>query len=407
MNDGYARGRHHTPGPVELDRTGWRRPWVQLKYYRSHPHVFPAMIQTASPDATPGAWATVYDKEGRVFGAGLWNPRSRVPLRVLHQGAEPVNDDFLGTQLDRALDLRLNFLGLPERTDSFRAVHSDGDGLSGLIVDRFGDVLSVQVHSLGVWQRLPAWLERLHARLGTQRTVVEVDPEVARNEGIRPGDRKSDDVRAVKIREDGVRFEVDFGTGHKTGFFCDQRDNRRKLAGWVKDRRVLDLCCYTGGFSLAAKVSGGASEVTGVDLDEQAIQQARRNANLNNARVNWVHCDAFSFARQMRKDGKRFDVVVLDPPKLVFDREEEDGFRRYEDLNILGISITEPGGLLVTCSCSGQLSAEEFERLVVRAAQKMDRKLQFLDHTGAGPDHPVMSNCPEGSYLKVLWAKVW
>lgn len=410
MNDGHVQDRHR-PGPFadpELDRTHWRQPWVQLKYYRSHPHVFPALIRKASPDATPGALVTVYDKEGQVFGTGLWNPRSRVPLRVLHQGTEPVGDEFFGLQLDRALDLRLNFLRLPERTDSFRVVHSDGDGLSGLIVDRLGEVLSVQVHSLGVWQRLPALLERLQTRLGTRRTVVDVDPAVARNEGIRPADHPFDDVRTVKIREDGVRFEVDFGIGHKTGFFCDQRDNRRKLAGWVKGRRVLDLCCYTGGFSLAAKVSGEASEVTGVDLDEQAIQQARRNANLNNVRVNWVHCDAFSFARQMRKNGKRFDVVVLDPPKLVFSREEEeDGLRRYEDLNILGLSLTEPGGLLVTCSCSGQLSAEEFERLVIRAGQKMDRKLQFLDRTGAGPDHPVMSNCPEGRYLKVLWAKVW
>jgi len=171
---------------------------------------------------------------------------------------------------------------------------------------------------------------------------------------------------------------------------------------------VLDLCCYTGGFSLAARVMGGAEEVTGVDLDEKAILQAKRNANLNSARVDWVHCDAYSFARQMRKDGKKFEVVILDPPKFVFSQEEaEDGLRRYEDLNILGISITEPGGLLVTCSCSGQLSADDFERLVIRAGQKLDRKLQFIDRTGACLDHPVMSNCPEGRYLKVLWARVW
>jgi len=380
-----------------------------MKYYSFHPQIFPAMIREASREAGPGSLVQVYDKEGRPFGAGLWNPRSRVPLRILHHGQNPVGEELFPWLLDRALDLRLNLLQLQnEETDAFRVIHSDGDGLSGLIVDRFADVLSVQVHSLGIWQRLPKLLAHLHERLGTKRAVLEVDPEAARNEGIRPSELKSDDVRAVKIREHGVRYEVDFGSGHKTGFFCDQRDNRRKLAGWAKGRRVLDLCCYTGGFSLAARVMGGAEEVTGVDLDEKAILQAKRNANLNSARVDWVHCDAYSFARQMRKDGKKFEVVILDPPKFVFSQEEaEDGLRRYEDLNILGISITEPGGLLVTCSCSGQLSADDFERLVIRAGQKLDRKLQFIDRTGACLDHPVMSNCPEGRYLKVLWARVW
>ena len=173
---------------------------------------------------------------------------------------------------------------------------------------------------------------------------------------------------------------------------------------------MLDLCCYSGGFALAAKVLGGAAEVTAVDLDEKAIASAKRNANLNQARVEWVHCDAYPYARQMRKDGKKFDVVVLDPPKLIMGRDEleqQEGMEKYEDLNSLGIVITEPGGLLVTCSCSGQLSAEDFERMAIRSAHRVGRKLQFLDRTGAGEDHPVMSNCPESRYLKVLWARVF
>lgn len=414
MNERYPQNRPRRPPlgrpapPPEFDRSDWRRPWVQLKYFSFHPQIFPAMIREASSDSAPGSLVNVYNKEGQPFGMGLWNPRSRVPLRVLQHGPDPADEAVLSRWVDRALDLRLDRLNLDAVTDAYRVIHSDGDSLSGLIVDRFADVLSVQVHSLGIWQRLPPLLERLHQRLGTKRVVLEVDPAVARNEGIRPGSMKSDPVKSVKIREHGLRYEVDFGSGHKTGFFCDQRDNRLRLRSWAKGQRVLDLCCYTGGISLSA-VAGGAAEVTGVDLDEKAIQQARRNANLNNARVNWVHCDSFSFARQMRKDGKRFDVVILDPPKLVFGRAEEDdeGLKRYEDLNILGISITEPGGLLMTCSCSGQLPAEEFERVVTRAAQRMDRKLQFLDRTGPGLDHPVMSNCPEGRYLKVLWARVW
>jgi 23S rRNA (cytosine1962-C5)-methyltransferase len=213
----------------------------------------------------------------------------------------------------------------------------------------------------------------------------------------------------AKIREHGVRYEVDFVEGHKTGFFCDQRDNRRRLAALVAGKRVLDLCCYSGGFSVSAALAG-AAEVTGVDLDEAAVAMARRNANLNQARVSWVHCDAFSYARQMRDNGKRWDVVILDPPKLVHGRDDEsatEGRRRYEDLNGLGMMITEPGGLLVTCSCSGMLPAEEFEDIVCRMALRTRRRLQILDRTGAGGDHPVMSNSPEGRYLKLIWARVW
>ena len=351
---------------------------------------------------------TVYDKAGQPFGAGLYNPKARVPLRILLHGKGPYGESDLEAALDRAVGLRLEGLRLPEVTDAFRVVHSDGDGLSGLVVDRFADVLSVGVHSYGVFQRLAGWLERLHDRLGTARAVVEVEETVARREGIPLRAVKSDSVRSVKIREHGVRYEVGFAEGHKTGFFCDQRENRRRLIQWTEGRRVLDVCCYTGGFALSAQVRGHAAEVTAVDLDEKAIAQARRNANLNQARVEWVHCDAFAYARQMQKNGRTWEVVVLDPPKLVLDREDTEGGRRkYEDLNRLVMALLERGGLLVTCSCSGLLSAEEFERLVIRAAHRGGRRLQFLERTGAGEDHPVMSNCPESRYLKVLWARVW
>jgi len=382
-------------------------PWVQLRTFSFHPTLYPAMIRGASPDAKPGDLVTIYDKEDRPFGAGLWNPKARVPLRAIYHGQDPFTEEDFIRLLDRAIDLRLNTLNLPEHTDAYRVVHSDGDGLSGLVVDRFGDVLSVSTHSLGVYQRLPIWLKHLHARLGTKRTVLEIDDRAARLEGISRRNVLGDAVKSVKIREHGVRYEVDFEEGHKTGFFCDQRDNRRRLTQFTRGQRVLDLCCYTGGFSIAAKTLGGAEEVTAVDLDEKAIAQGKRNANLNQSRINWVHADALPWARQMQKNGERWDVVVLDPPKLVFDREDTDGgHRKYEDLNILGVSLVKPGGLFVTCSCSGMLSEEDFERVVIKAAHRQARKLQFLDQTGPSLDHPVMSNCSESRYLKVFWARV-
>jgi 23S rRNA (cytosine1962-C5)-methyltransferase len=396
--------------PTDLTVAAPRQsPWVRLKYFSFASQLYPAMIREASPDAAPGSLVTVYDKEGRRFGAGLFNPHARVPLRMFHHGETPFTEADFPPLLDRALELRLERLRLPEVTDAFRAVHSDGDGLSGLIVDKFADALSVEVHSLGVWQRLPHWLPRLRERLGTHREVVEVSDLAARLERISRRDLAARPaVPPVKIREHGVRYEVNFAEGHKTGFFCDQRENRLRFARLAgPSTRVLDLCCYTGGFALAAVVLGRAADVTGVDLDETAIAQARRNANLNQARVNWVHCDAFSYARQMRRNARQWDLIVADPPKFVASREEfREGQRRYEDLNGLALTLLKPGGLLVTCSCSGLVSAEDFEQFVCRAAHRQGRRLQILDRTGAGPDHPVMSNCPEGHYLKVLWARV-
>ena len=154
-------------------------------------------------------------------------------------------------------------------------------------------------------------------------------------------------------------------------------------------------------------VTGNAADVTGVDLDEKAIAQAKRNANLNQARVNWVHCDAYSFARQMQRNGEQWDVVITDPPKMVFSKEDfEEGIRKYEDMNSLAASLVKPGGVLVTCSCSGQVSPSEFETAVLRGVHRVARRLQIFDRTTAGEDHPVMSNCPESRYLKVLWALV-
>ena len=373
------------------------------------------MLGAVSPDAQPGDFVTVIDPDGRPFGEGLLNnlPSARISLRVLRHGPDQIGEAaYFDLALERALDLRHNWLGLgsqPTETNTYRVLHSDGDSLSGWIVDRFGDSLLVQVNSLGIWQRLGDLLPRLHAALGTRRHRVQVDTEIARMEGIRgtaPGEDAS--LRTEKVVENGIRYEVNFDTGHKTGFFCDQRENRRRLAQWTSGKRVLDLCCYTGGFSLAAKVGGAAEEVTAVDLDEKAVAQAKRNANLNQARIKWVHADAFAYARQMQANGETFDVVILDPPKLILSRDERrEGERKYEDLNELASSLVAPGGLFVTCSCSGLLSLSDFERVVTRGVHRAQRRLQYLDLTGAGGDHPILSNCPESQYLKVYWGRVW
>lgn len=388
----------------------WSAPWVQLKTISFSPTIYPAMIKATSPDARPGSLVTVYKKDGTVFGAGLYNPRARVPLRVLVHGAQPAGEDYFATAIERAVDWRVNTLQLDAQMDCYRVVNSDGDALSGLTVDRYADTLSVEVHSLGIYQRLPQILAALHARLGTKQEVVNVDDHIARFEGIHIKRAATPPPKQVRVREHGVRYEVDFTKGHKTGFFCDQRENRLLLSKLVKGKRVLDVCCYTGGFAVTAATLGEPAEVTAVDLDEEAIAQARRNGNLNQQnRIKWIHADGFGWMRQMHQNGARWDVVVLDPPKLVQGDEEEQrlGWQKYEDINRLGVQLVEPGGLLVTCSCSGLVSLEAFENLVIRSTHRLNRRLQTFDRTGPGHDHPVMSNALEGRYLKVLWSRIW
>jgi 23S rRNA (cytosine1962-C5)-methyltransferase len=395
-----------------IDRSAWPRPWAQLKYFTFQPQIFPRLLGQVSPDARPGDLVAVYDKNGQRMGSGLFNPRAKMPLRVVANGAEPIGEEYFAMAIRRAARLRREIFRLDERTDAYRLINSDGDGLSGLIVDRYGETLLCEVTSLGMAQRLPAWFPLLHEVAGTRFARVHVDHDLGSLEGIKPSTFNETNAaapRTVKIRENEVRYEVDFAEGHKTGFFCDQRENRKAIARFTPGARVLDLCCYTGGFSLCAKVLGGAEEVTSVDLDEVALAQARRNANLNQARLKFVHADAFAYARQMQQNGESWDVVVLDPPKFIFVREGHgnwEGRQKYEDLNQLAISLVKPGGIFVTCSCSGLLSLEHFEEHVIKAAHRLNRRLQFFDQTGAGPDHPVYSNCLESQYLKVLWARV-
>ena len=365
------------------------------------------MIGEASSDARPGDLVEVLDKDGATFGWGFFNPRSNMPLRIVRHGAEEVGEDFFPEAIARAASLRREWFGLDRVTDAYRCVHGDADQLPGLVADRFGDLLSVEVTTLAAWRRLDSWIPALHEAFGTSRAHIRVDPHLAVVERIptHAHPLSSVDLRRVKIREGGVVFEVDFAEGHKTGFFCDQRENRMKFAALAGGKTVLDLCCYTGGFSVHAALAG-AAEVTAVDLDEKAVAMAKRNANLNQARVRFTHADAFTWARTMVENGRQWDVVLADPPKFVNGRDDEKGRGKYNDLNRLAARLVKPGGMLVTCSCSGLVSEFEFEKLVTTAVHKEQKRLQIFDRTGAGPDHPSLSNYPESRYLKLIWARV-
>ncbi|HEY3243956.1 MAG TPA: class I SAM-dependent rRNA methyltransferase [Phycisphaerae bacterium] len=396
-------------------------PWVRLRSVSFHPFVYDRMLATVDPKAVPGDVVAVYDKQGEIFGHGLFNPRSRIALRMLSYGPVPVDETFWRRRLAAAVALRRQTLRLDESTDAYRLVHAEGDGLSGLIAERYADTLVFELFSLGMYQRVELLARLLTESLGAPdpqrpeipwRIVVRADERVEQIEGFRvsaPAGAPGPQARgsSVTIRENDVRFRVDARSGHKTGFFCDQRENRRALAALCHDADVLDLCCYTGGFGLYARVLGGARDVTAVDLDEEALALARDNANLNQVRIRQVHADVYPYLRQMIANQRTYDVVVLDPPKLIATRDElTEGRQRYLDMNKLAMQVVRPGGVLLTCSCSGLLGREAFLDVIRQAARITERRAVVFNISGAAGDHPLALNCPETSYLKAVWLRV-
>ncbi len=349
-----------------------------------HPFVYRKMIDRPRgprPATRDGDLVRVVDRDGRPLGFGLWNaPVADQPADALARRRAARRSVLGRERIDRAIALRRDVLGIDREATAYRVLHAEADGLTGLIVDRFDDVLSAEIFSLGMYQRIGPILAMLAERLGTRHLRVNVDERIALAEDFpgRPVASPKLPPR-VTIEENGVRFRVQFEGSHKTGFFCDQRDNRRELAKFCNDRSVLDACCYTGGFGITALKRGGAGEVTCVDLDEKAIAIARDNANLNGVRPTLVHADAFPYLRQMGVNGREFGAVVLDPPKLIPGRLDiSSGKRKYFDLNVLALNVVEPGGLLLTCSCSGLLPPEEFLILLRAAARKAGRSVQVL-----------------------------
>ncbi len=398
--------------------SGAPSPWVQLRSASFHPFIYQRMVAAVDRAARAGDVVHVYDKAGRLFGRGLYHPESQIALRMLAYGDVPIDDEFWRGRLGQAVALRRS-LRLAEVTDAYRLVHAEGDALSGLIAERYADCLVFEIFSLGMYRRWsqladvlagllgpPASLDRPDRAAPQWRMFVRADAQIESIEGFAvPRDQPA--PGRLVIREHGVRYRVDVAGGHKTGFFCDQRDNRRRFAALCRGADVLDVCCYTGGFSLCARLLGEARAVTGVDLDEAAIALAQENANLNQVRIDFAHADAFTYLRQMQANGRQFDAVVLDPSKLVPTRRDlEAGLRKYHDLNAQALAVVRPGGLLLTCSCSGLVGRDVLIETVHRAARRVGRMLQMVDATGAAPDHPVMLNCPESMYLKALWLRV-
>jgi 23S rRNA (cytosine1962-C5)-methyltransferase len=394
--------------PVPAFASTGEYPSVRLKIARrsAHPWIFQKMVEKPATRLPGGSVVDILDKGGQWVGQGFYNGHSRIALRVLTtDSAERVDETFFANRLARAIGLRRDWLKLDEVTDAYRLVHSEGDGLSGLVVDRFDRTLVLEFFSAGMYRFRAAIEQALLGHFPDSRLYWFAEEHVQKQESFdcRPPEPPPPGV----ITEHGLRFRVAPGSKHKTGFFLDQRDNRKALASLCAGRRVLDLCCNTGGFAVYAKALGGAEEVIGVDLDEQAIALAKQNANLNQARIRFVQADLFPWLRDVLATGQRFDVVVLDPSKQTRDREEI-GFalKRYLDMNRLAMQAVAPGGMLLTCSCTGLVSEAEFLETLRRAAWQAGRTLQIFRISGAAPDHPFLIHVPEGRYLKAVFCRV-
>lgn len=389
-------------------------PVVKLKTPRNsrHPWIFKKMTQAPrGVDLEPGTLVEVRDRAGGFVGRAFYHPENTIALRLLTEDQrEDVDVAFLAKRLGYAQALRAAAIDLGAIGDSYRLVHAEADFLPGLVIDKFADILLIEPYVAG-WLHLADMLvEALAGLFPGCRPAVRADARAAAKEGVSFArmEKKFPPPSHVDITENGVRYRVDFGTGHKTGFFLDQRDNRARVAAMARGRDVLDLCCYTGGFALSAW-KGGAARVTAVDLDEAALAAAAVNLELNGAdgAVRLVHRDAFDELRERSASGLRHDLVVLDPPKLAGGQDEvEKALRTYYDLNHAAVRAVVPGGIFVTCSCSGAVPGERWRQTVRKAAADAGKGLTIFHDGGAGADHPVASDFPQGRYLKVMFARV-
>jgi 23S rRNA (cytosine1962-C5)-methyltransferase len=375
-----------------------------------HPYVYAKRVMRADRGVKDGDVVRVLTREGRPCGYGFAHAQSQVSVRMLTYDPDVVPDEaWLRGRIAAAEALRRDVLGLPEVTDAWRVTHAEGDGLSGLVVDRYGSVAVVGLFSLGWFRRADELTRVLKDVLGVEHVVLRADEKTERQEGFTapPAPR----LRRTRIHEHGTSFEVDPTGGHKTGFFLDQRENRVRLAAWARGRSVFDGMTYTGGFALTAARAGAAS-VRGMDLDEEAVAQARRNQALNGlpeGRVRFDHGDVFDALRAYATgpEADRPEVLVVDPAKWARDRAGlGSALAKYRDLNRLALEAVRPGGLVLTCSCSGLVSEETYLGVVRDAALDVHREVRVLAVAGAASDHPVAGAFPEGRYLKALFLQV-
>lgn len=387
------------------------KPRKAAPFFGHHPWVLDTAIARLVGNPADGAEVDLVSDKGKWIARGLHNSHSRIRVRLYTWTQnESLSDSFWRTRLEAAIALR-HTLGYDAPEGAARLVFSESDGLSGLIVDRFAKHLVVQPTALGIAHRLDRIVPILVDLVQPTGVTLRTDSGTAKLEGLelQPGPlwgQPPDDV--IFIQEHGIRYGVQLLSGQKTGFYLDQRQNRLAAAGYLRGRRVLDVCCYTGGFTLSAAILGGAKEVLGLDTSENAVTMARANAQLNGlTNVRFEAGEAFRSLEERVNAAEQYEAVILDPPKFVRGRRGvDDALRAYHRLNYLAVNLLNPDGILVTCSCSGSVTPEDFASMLFGVAIKAGRDIQILEQRGAAPDHPLSVTCPENQYLKCFVCRV-
>ena len=365
-----------------------------------HPWIFSNEIAALDGPADPGAAVEIVAADGQRLGTGYYNPHSLIAARILSPHQENIDAaEFFLARLKKALEYRTALCGA---VDTLRLVHGEGDGLPGLVVDRYGDVLSVQLLTAGIDRRRGMLVKALCELLAPRAIVARNDSAARELEGLPRSVEMlyGEPPGPVPATVNGLHFAVDVTAGQKTGLFLDQRENCRRLDGLVAGREVLDLFCYAGAWSLHA-AQYGASSVTGVDVSAAATERARENACLNGheERCRFVTEDVFDFLREQR--GRRFGTVILDPPAFIKSRRHlDEGKKGYLTVNRRALEMVAPGGLLITCSCSHHLDRQDFLALIAQAARQARRSVRLVEMRGQAADHPILPACPETDYLK-------
>ena len=380
-------------------------------FFARHPWVFVTSIERVEGDPAPGDEVIVLSHEGQFIARGLFNHRSAIRVRLYRWDDAAIDDGFLADRLAEALAIRADLPGLGGPRSASRVVFSESDGLSGLTVDRFDRWLVVQFTSLALFERREFLLRHLAEITAAGGIILRGEKGIPSQEGLKVEEGVVFGTLPegpIEISENGLTYQVDLKTGQKTGFFLDQRDNRRAVAAHAGGRRVLDLFCYTGGFSLNALILGEATSALGIDSSERAIESARGNAIANHARsARFEVADVFEALEALRASGEKFGMVICDPPKFArHPKALEDAVKGYLRLNRAAVDVLEPGGVLVTCSCSGLVDRTLFLDILGQVAELSGRPIRVLEQRGQAADHPVSASCLETEYLKCVIARV-
>lgn len=393
-------------------------PTASLKPHRDeslaggHLWIFSGALQQPPHWIEAGGLVDVKSAQGQFVARGYYNPQTDIAIRILtHDSSEAIDTDFFRRRIRRAMKLRQVFD--PEQTNTYRLINAEGDLLPGLVVDRYAEVLVAQIHTAGMEHLRPLLIDALMEETGAHGLLMRNDGQSRRREGLEieePNVAAGTVPTRVAVRENGVLFEVDPWEGQKTGFFLDQRDKRAALRKYVEGKRVLNCFGYTGGFSVYAALTSPQTHVTSVDISAPAIEAAREHFVMNGIDPNqhqFLTADVFEYLEQARSNGEQFDVVVLDPPAFAKSQSvRNQALKAYRRLNMLGMQVLRPGGILLTCSCSGVVSMDDLLGTISQVSQRLQRPVQLLERFTHGVDHPIHRAMPETAYLKVVFCRV-